>query len=337
MSWHFLRGAGEASWVEKSLDGAPAALLKLMPTPDPSCSPGSEMDASTRFQSGMTSGHSTGDRGAGTSISSPGAFHARTSPAPEKERGSKGSAAGSGATWRELSVRFDRRSRSLKIRRCSGRAASKSFSRILPRWGMMRAGALWERTTSPLPTRGIGCGSWPTCHGFSKDGRSNGPSGNELGRAVNRSLFPTPRASQAGPDFAKLNRSKTGISLQTMVAIWPTPSALDHKGSGHSGQLRDRLDYAVERGATKSKRYPTPDVGMARGRGAASAAKRHRLGGSLNPPWVEWLMGWPLGWTDCGALGMGRFRRWLRSHGISCRPSATGATPISRRGRAPVA
>lgn len=36
---------------------------------------------------------------------------------------------------------------------------------------------------------------WPTPHGFSKDGKSNGPSGNELGYAVNRSTWPTPSAS----------------------------------------------------------------------------------------------------------------------------------------------
>jgi hypothetical protein len=27
------------------------------------------------------------------------------------------------------------------------------------------------------------------------------------------------------------------------------------------------------------------------------------IGGSLNPTWVEWLMGFPLGWTDLRALG----------------------------------
>ena len=25
---------------------------------------------------------------------------------------------------------------------------------------------------------------------------------------------------------------------------------------------------------------------------------RHMPHGQLNPPWVEWLMGWPIGWTD---------------------------------------
>lgn len=61
---------------------------------------------------------------------------------------------------------------------------------------------------------------------------------------------------------------------------WPTPCATDYKGSGKNGVLRDRLDYAVERGATKSKFYS------------------QRTDGKLNPAWVEWLMGFPIGWTD---------------------------------------
>lgn len=31
-------------------------------------------------------------------------------------------------------------------------------------------------------------------------------------------------------------------------------------------------------------------------------------GGRLNPPWVEWLLGWPIGWTACAPLAMDRFR-----------------------------
>jgi hypothetical protein len=29
-----------------------------------------------------------------------------------------------------------------------------------------------------------------------------------------------------------------------------------------------------------------------------------QVGGKLNPEWVEWLMGWPLGWTDLKPLEM---------------------------------
>ena len=32
------------------------------------------------------------------------------------------------------------------------------------------------------------------------------------------------------------------------------------------------------------------------------AGLRVAVGGQLNPTWVEWLMGFPLGWTDLGPL-----------------------------------
>jgi hypothetical protein len=39
------------------------------------------------------------------------------------------------------------------------------------------------------------------------------------------------------------------------------------------------------------------------------------VGGQLNPMWVEWLMGWPLGWTDCAASVTDKFQQWRNSHG----------------------
>jgi hypothetical protein len=84
-----------------------------------------------------------------------------------------------------------------------------------------------------------------------KDGKTKGKPGPSLGIAVR--MWPTPKASAAGADFAKLKRSKTGLSLQT------------------AARLSVAQDAAGE------------------------------TGGSLNPKWVEWLMGFPIGWTDCGA------------------------------------
>lgn len=80
---------------------------------------------------------------------------------------------------------------------------------------------------------------WPTPHGMSKDGKSNGPSGNELGGAVNRSL---------------------------MV---PTPTSRDWKSGKASAATRERNSRPLS----------------------------EHVGGSLNPTWVEWLMGYPTGWT----------------------------------------
>jgi DNA (cytosine-5)-methyltransferase 1 len=40
-------------------------------------------------------------------------------------------------------------------------------------------------------------------------------------------------------------------------------------------------------------------------------------GGSLNPTWVEWLMGWPLEWTDLKPLEMDKYPCALQPHGES--------------------
>lgn len=40
-----------------------------------------------------------------------------------------------------------------------------------------------------------------------------------------------------------------------------------------------------------------------------------QAGGNLNPTWVEWLMGWSLGWTDLKPLEMGRCHCVRQQHG----------------------
>lgn len=42
---------------------------------------------------------------------------------------------------------------------------------------------------------------------------------------------------------------------------------------------------------------------------------RHVLTGQLNPTWVEWLMGFPRGWTDCGPSGTASSRKSRKSSG----------------------
>ena len=98
----------------------------------------------------------------------------------------------------------------------------------------------------------------------------------------------------------------------------------------------DGLNYAVERGKTKSHIYPTigtQTMGGCSGSFAKlkaleeigrqtpeerRAMSSHLTGGKdpdtancgmLNPDWVEWLMHWPIGWTDI-AITSGVFY-WL--------------------------
>jgi hypothetical protein len=40
-------------------------------------------------------------------------------------------------------------------------------------------------------------------------------------------------------------------------------------------------------------------------------------GGHLNPEWAEWLMGWPIGWTDLKPLAMDKFHEWQLQHFVS--------------------
>jgi hypothetical protein len=96
-----------------------------------------------------------------------------------------------------------------------------------------------------------------------------------------------------------------------------------------SGVVYQQLNVERRTVATGSGSWPTPVASMAKGSSPGSLIRksgrdrsRDRLdhavmalhGGPLNPEWVEWLMGWPIGWTDLRPLGMGRFLLSWRTH-----------------------
>ena len=47
-----------------------------------------------------------------------------------------------------------------------------------------------------------------------------------------------------------------------------------------------------------------------------------QTGGHLNPEFSEWLMGWPIGWTDLKLLATDKFLTWRHSRG-ECSPDAS--------------
>jgi len=293
MSWHYLQGQEAESWEEPSLDGAPFALLKLMPTLGACCSPDSATNCCQPSRSGTTFAPSTACLGADTLMSSAEGSPDKTSAAPARAQDSTANALASGWKWPGSLAKYDRSSRSWRTGKCSLLGDLTEFSETWPRWGSMRGGECLELTTLaphtdvsefglwPTPRRTDadrgGRGDliqavrgntnshfklWPTPHGFSKDGKSNGPSGNELGRAVNQRAYPTPLARDA------------------------------HNRSG------------------QAKRYLEQGRVNLQDRNAADGIR-----GSLNPTWVEWLMGWCQGWTDLKPLAMDRFQEWQRQHG----------------------
>jgi hypothetical protein len=86
--------------------------------------------------------------------------------------------------------------------------------------------------------------------------------------------------------------SKSGDGLATAVSKFPTPTARDYRGV-------QRPERRRERRLESSRGIPLNEA----------------VGGLLNPTWVEWLMGWPIGWTALRPLETARFQEWLQQHG----------------------
>jgi hypothetical protein len=93
---------------------------------------------------------------------------------------------------------------------------------------------------------------------------------------------------------------------------WARPHANASTGPGTQGR------EGGENLQTQVDRYPTPRANKWGPPDSHGKTHPNTPKGSLNPYWVEWLMGWPIGWTDCEPLATDRFRLWLRLHGIDC-------------------
>ena len=99
MSWHFLQEQVAASWPESCLDGAPFALLNLMPERVKSCLTECETESSNNSQSGTMSGRLTEKHGEGLSMLSPEDSHAKTSASAGGGAGLDGARSG---LWMEM-------------------------------------------------------------------------------------------------------------------------------------------------------------------------------------------------------------------------------------------
>ena len=125
-------------------------------------------------------------------------------------------------------------------------------------------------------------------------------------------LWPTPTSEQCGMTattggrpIEKSTHLSTQVWLEEQRKLWPTPTSREYKGGRKpetlkakgrtpSNTLGDAVMFATPTGrcgtgASNTKtRQGSPDL-------------QSQIGGQLNPTWVEWLMGFPLGWTDLNA------------------------------------
>ncbi len=99
---------------------------------------------------------------------------------------------------------------------------------------------------------------------------SHGKKAYTLAGMAETGMWPTPR-NNSGPSIDKKH-----LSLDGAVQLWATPSARDWKSGKASQETMERNSRPLS----------------------------EQIGGQLNPRWVEWLMGFPDGWTDLEASAM---------------------------------
>ncbi len=285
VSWHFSRVQGEDFSEVCSSDIDRSALLSLTDTRGQFCSHDKTTGFSLPSRYGMTCAHLTDDLGEKLLTSFRGGFHAKTYPSQIRtEKDSTENDRDCGQKWLGSLAKFDRDSYSWRTHQCLLFADSTASLQTLPKWGSMRNGELWARTTSALLI-----------------------SGNEFGCSQN---IPTPTAGDSkssGSRNTPGSKAKFGLSLTDFArqdggtgrTSFPTPRAKEgnagkpgSKGSKHN-QARGYLDGVIQEESTLAN------------------------GGTLNPRWVEWLIGFPIGWTLFDALEMRKFREWWKSHGKS--------------------
>ncbi len=84
------------------------------------------------------------------------------------------------------------------------------------------------------------------------------------------------------------------LTRETASGLWLTPQANEDACGTPAGKMQKMLGNDPRIQGTTPEEW---------GRG------------TLNPTWVEWLMGWPLGYTDLKPLGTDKFPQWQHSHG----------------------
>jgi hypothetical protein len=296
MSWLYSRALVEEYLAGTCSDGEPSAPLNGNLT-QLAYLPPDKMTAFSRLSRfGMTFKPLTADRGEALLTLYLADFRAKTSAAQEKGLELMGSAQGCGEKWHGSLARYDPDSRSWKTHQFSLLGGLTEFSETWPRWGLMRNGELFPQKTLVPHIDEKESGLWPTPvaddTGLRKKPYAQG--GTPLSLAV-QAKWPTPQASdnkQRATANSTARRMKLGkqISLEAAVKFWPTPTAHNAKEAAYPAEY--------------TRNTPTLSA---------------QAGGSLNPMWVEWLMGWPLGWTDLGPLEMDKFHLW-RQQLLNCSP-----------------
>lgn len=137
---------------------------------------------------------------------------------------------------------------------------------------------------------------------------ANVPVNGLLGRQA--ALWSTPRATDGEKGGPNQSFGAGGTPLPAMAAQWQTPSVADTTGSRKT-RSGDRSNEMLLNGQSEmiSRSIHRDQTTSTHGERSSNGRR------SLNPLFVEWLMGWPEGWTAfaCSATALTRYRRHMRS------------------------
>ena len=279
MSYTYLLEQGVESSAGCFSDIPQSVLSNLNLTAEKSYFKDNETVSCQSSQSGMMSAPLTELRGEEKSMSSAEDSLAKTYQQQEREPGSQENEADSGERWPESLAKYDLNTHSWRTHQCLLFEDLTECLAIFPRWGMMHDGELWELPMSAHLTEENESGFWPT------------PATKGYGHAAEGMVGNLMKKIEAG--VISKQEAEQMLSLphlenhRTWRKKWGTPKAQD---SRHALTDRGKSDLGEQ------------------------IAGLHN-GGKLNPNWVEWLMGWPIGWTDLKPLEMDKFHLWLQQHG----------------------
>ena len=299
MSWLFSRALVEEFSEAICLDGEQSVQSSGSNTPQAYCAPDKMTGFSRLSRFGMTYKPLTENRGEELLTLYRAAFHAKTSQPQGGGLALTESEAECGEKWRGSFVKYDLDLCSWKTHQCSLLGDLDEFLETWPQWGLMRNGECWEQRTLERHIRGTGFGlspngvdSFHTPNTTGLDGGSN--SRKALKKRTEK--WPTPTASQArseGMIFQMRKMVEAGTtSLEEAEAMiggsltpkrmekWPTPVCQDSR-------------HATTRHLNPKNHYWKSNLGE-----VVMSLEAPNIGGRLNPTWTEWLMGWPLEWTD---------------------------------------
>ena len=328
MSWLYSQALVEEYLGDICLDGEQSVPLNGNLTQQAYCAPDKMTVFSRLSRFGMTYKPLTENRGEELLTLFRGAFPARTLVPQEKEQESQENDQECGDRWQGLLAKYNPNTHSWKTVQCSLFEDLEQSLETWPRWGLMRDGECWEQQTLERHIKGTGFGlsqeMWatPTCM-------------ESLPPLISKSY----KESQTG-------RRKISSNLRDQVhqkkLIWPTPIASRGgawRGDGQVSMIARNVEtyeeyWLLTQGTSKKKRekyWPTPQASDNRDRGNMSnpsIQRRVEIGkqimlsqsvdpnsGQLNPTWVEWLMGWPLVWTDLKPLETDKYHSVQQQHG----------------------